>query len=288
MTTISRRRSIVSVFAVVFARESGMLRAQGLTDYKPGEGGGPITGSASSGEAASAAPTLERWPVFLCTLARRLLLVALAVFLTGCYFVNPVKSTSIKCDFFSVSSEAACKAKADASHCDVYYYYPSSLSCYGESCSGTLQEVFDYFDGVTRTIKSNCGNPEIYPSHLPLRAVGPQSVFSPARATTKPGTAPVAGEAATGFLVTPAATQFLAASAPTITEFSLPRPGSQPGPIIVADGQIVFGETAPCAEPCLNNVAFATIDSAGTTTEVNLPSQNLDRRRTGLAPRPGG
>ena len=74
MTTISRRRSIVSVFAVVFARESGMLRAQGLTDYKPGEGGGPITGSASSGEAASAAPTLERWPVFLCTLARRLLL----------------------------------------------------------------------------------------------------------------------------------------------------------------------------------------------------------------------
>jgi virginiamycin B lyase len=290
MTTISRRCSIVSMFAVVFARNSGMLRAQGLTDYKPGEGGGPITGSASGGEAASAAPTRERWPAFLGTLARRLLLVALAVFLTGCTIIAPVKPISDTCYFFSTSSNAACKAKAEASHCTRYIYDAPSLDCTGYECAGTSQSVMDIWSGDMRTAYYKCGNTSIIkdPSpDLPWSAAGPESVFSPTRPTTKPGTAPVAGEAATGFPVTPAAAQFLAASAPAITEFSLPRPVSQPGPIIVADGQIVFGETAPCVSPCLS-VMFATIDSVGVITEHTLPSANPERRFMGLAPRPGG
>ncbi len=39
---------------------AGHVHAQGITDYKPGEGGGPITGSASGTEVQQAAPSLER------------------------------------------------------------------------------------------------------------------------------------------------------------------------------------------------------------------------------------
>jgi len=63
------RRTAIAIFCALALSEGAHVLAQGLTDYKPGEGSGPITGSASGNEAKDAAPTLERCPAPLGTLA---------------------------------------------------------------------------------------------------------------------------------------------------------------------------------------------------------------------------
>ena len=72
MTRLPYRHALpVALAAAIFTGVGGVY-AQGVTDYKPGEGGGPITGSASgvNGAAAKdAAPTLERCPAPLGTVA---------------------------------------------------------------------------------------------------------------------------------------------------------------------------------------------------------------------------
>ena len=67
MITVSYRHAVSAALALMIATGTGGLRAQGVTDYKPGEGGGPITGSASGSNAKDAAPTLECCPAPLGT-----------------------------------------------------------------------------------------------------------------------------------------------------------------------------------------------------------------------------
>ncbi len=70
MTTVPYRHTVSAALAFAIVTGTGGLHAQGMTDYKPGEGGGPITGSAAGvGEAKDAAPTLERCPAPLGTVA---------------------------------------------------------------------------------------------------------------------------------------------------------------------------------------------------------------------------
>ncbi|MFA5912826.1 MAG: CsgG/HfaB family protein [Burkholderiales bacterium] len=72
MTRFPYRHAVPVALAAAIFTGIGTTYAQGVTDYKPGEGGGPITGSASgvNGAAATdAAPTLERCPAPLGTMA---------------------------------------------------------------------------------------------------------------------------------------------------------------------------------------------------------------------------
>ncbi len=62
MITVPYRHTVSAALALVIATGTAGLHAQGVTDYKSGEGGGPVTGSASGGAAKDAAPTLERCP----------------------------------------------------------------------------------------------------------------------------------------------------------------------------------------------------------------------------------
>ena len=69
MIPVPYRHTVSAALAFVIVTGTGGLHAQGVTDYKPGEGGGPITGSASGGDVKDAAPTLERCPAPLGTVA---------------------------------------------------------------------------------------------------------------------------------------------------------------------------------------------------------------------------
>lgn len=67
MTRALRRALVLGVLVCFLAGRSA--NAQGLTDYKPGAGAGPVTGSASGESASGAAPTLERCSASLGTIA---------------------------------------------------------------------------------------------------------------------------------------------------------------------------------------------------------------------------
>ena len=67
MITVPYRHTLSAALAIVIITGTGSLHAQGITDYKPGEGGGPITGSASGGDVKDEAPTLEHCPAPLRT-----------------------------------------------------------------------------------------------------------------------------------------------------------------------------------------------------------------------------
>ena len=72
MNAIPYRHAASAALAFSIVTWAVSLHAQGVTDYKPGEGGGPITGSASgvNGAAAKdAAPALERCPAPFGTVA---------------------------------------------------------------------------------------------------------------------------------------------------------------------------------------------------------------------------
>jgi len=69
MNTVSYRRTVSVVLAFLIATGTGGLHAQGITDYKPGKGGSPVTGPASDGAVKDAAPTLEHGPAPLGTVA---------------------------------------------------------------------------------------------------------------------------------------------------------------------------------------------------------------------------
>ncbi len=69
MITVPYRHTVSAALALVIATGTAGLHAQGVTDYKPGEGGGPVTGSASGGAAKDAAPTLEHCDAPLGTVA---------------------------------------------------------------------------------------------------------------------------------------------------------------------------------------------------------------------------
>lgn len=67
--TVSKASWSEAVVLAVLGVLTSAVHAQGLTDYKLGQGGGPVTGSASEGKADNAAPTLERCSVPLGTMA---------------------------------------------------------------------------------------------------------------------------------------------------------------------------------------------------------------------------
>ena len=69
MTIVPYRHAVSAALAFVIITGTGGLHAQAVTDYKPGEDEGPITGSAGVGEAKDAAPTLERCPAPLGTVS---------------------------------------------------------------------------------------------------------------------------------------------------------------------------------------------------------------------------
>lgn len=69
MITVPYRHTVSAALTIVIAAGTGGLYAQGITDYKPGEGGVPITGSASGAATNDAAPTLERCPAPFGTVA---------------------------------------------------------------------------------------------------------------------------------------------------------------------------------------------------------------------------
>jgi len=60
MTIVPYRHAVSAALAFVIVMGTGGLHAQGVTDYKPGEGGGPITGSASVGDAEDASVWNEK------------------------------------------------------------------------------------------------------------------------------------------------------------------------------------------------------------------------------------
>ena len=208
--------------------------------------------------------------------ARFLFVSALVVSCAGCTTVlnnmlgPPDKPGYVHtCDFGSQFSDAACQSAAIASGCDTYAWDPKSLGCQGNECKVFSDIMADYWG-----------------AGVPSHPMGTTCRDNAVAARSSLSTEPEMHMAATGSFVAPAVVRLSAANAPSITEFSLPHPCMQPGPIIVAGGQVVFGATATCTDSSCPSGIFA-INSAGTTTLLNNPFCS-PCSLTGLAPLPDG
>ena len=182
------------------------------------------------------------------------------------------------CNFVATTSEQDCAIRTARAVCQSYEFsaaHPPVRFCKGKMCHPMNTGYPQPFTGY-------CGGQSLFAGSSPSD--------SQAWAWTgEPLGIPMASGQAHSAEISMATKLRKATAAVTITQYDLPAPGMQPGPITLAGSRLLFAAVASCRTPCDNSGVFS-IDTSGKVARLEevCSKAGPDCRITGLTATAGG